>query len=554
RGGRGGYSNVSSARSAKPASAAKPVPAVASTSVSDSASGWDVEPTSDTKATAAAWGAKSSSNGQNTKPKSNDKAPASSSSTAAAAASSSGKVAPAKPAPMSWASIAKRGVKQTVPDTARLAESEKKASEAASKVLDGAAIAGDGVPAKEPVQETAEPKPAEEPVAEETDTAEQESKVVISETVVTTVEVVETEPTQVILEQVATEQIESAAVPEIASTESQTASASSKKPASTTRRLNQDAPVVMPTGSSSLERIGMQFGSLSIGGVDLGSLSTSAAAELEKPAESATVESAASHTETKETAPAPAPVPAPVSVPVPVAAQVPVTAAESAANLAASEPAATATANQGPLTAYLQQQQQQQQQNIGNQSQAYPNVSAISQMPLPNDYGAAALYGTEPRNVMGFYDNYGYGQFVANKDTSAASASTESQTATTSGPQAAGINGANNLGQAGLFPQQIPQPFGMTPGMPWPQSYYYGMMQPGNQFHNPAAYGNNPALAAAYGQPFMKQQGMYMMYPGANPQGLQGVGTQQQQQQQPQQQGGQQQPQQPQQPGQQGAA
>ncbi|KAJ2872367.1 hypothetical protein FB639_004356, partial [Coemansia asiatica] len=178
----------------------------------------------------------------------------------------------------------------------------------------------------------------------------------------------------------------------------------------------------------------------------------------------------------------------------------------------------------------------QQQQNINNQNPAYPSVSAISQMPLPNDYGAAALYGAEPpRNLMGFYDSYGYGQFVANKDASAAANNADTQqAATTSGPQAAGINGANNLGQAGLFPQQMPQPFGMNHGMPWPQSYYFGMMQPGSQFHNPAAYGNNPALAAAYGQPFMKQQGMYMMYPGATPQGLQGAGSQQQQQQQPQ--------------------
>ncbi|KAJ2343640.1 hypothetical protein IWW50_006086 [Coemansia erecta] len=146
-------------------------------------------------------------------------------------------------------------------------------------------------------------------------------------------------------------------------------------------------------------------------------------------------------------------------------------------------------------------------------------------MPLPNDYGAAALYGAEAqRNMMGFYDNYGYGQFVANKDSAAAASSAADAQPSTSVPQAVGVNGSSNLNQAALFPQ-MPQPFGMNHGMPYYNPYYYNMMQPGSQYHNPA-FGNNPALAAAYGQPFMKQ-GMYPMYPGNTPQGLQGVGSQQ---------------------------
>ncbi|KAJ2465507.1 hypothetical protein EV174_006650 [Coemansia sp. RSA 2320] len=63
--------------------------------------------------------------------------------------------------------------------------------------------------------------------------------------------------------------------------------------------------------------------------------------------------------------------------------------------------------------------------------------------------------------------------------------------------------------------------------MPYYNPYYYNMMQPGSQFPNPA-FGNNPAIAAAYGQPFMKQ-GIYPMYPGATPQGLQAAGAQPQQ-------------------------
>ncbi|KAJ1726240.1 hypothetical protein LPJ72_006400 [Coemansia sp. Benny D160-2] len=160
-------------------------------------------------------------------------------------------------------------------------------------------------------------------------------------------------------------------------------------------------------------------------------------------------------------------------------------------------------------------------------------------MPLPNDYGAAALYGADAaqRNMMGFYDNYGYGQFAASKDNSSAPTASSAelqQPVTTANSQAVGVNGVSNIGQSGIFPQQIPQPFGMNHGMPYYNPYYYNMMQPGSQFPNPA-FGNNPALAAAYGQPFMKQ-GMYPMYPGSNPQGIQSTGSQPQQQQQQQQQ------------------
>ncbi|KAJ2788295.1 hypothetical protein H4R21_007046, partial [Coemansia helicoidea] len=158
-------------------------------------------------------------------------------------------------------------------------------------------------------------------------------------------------------------------------------------------------------------------------------------------------------------------------------------------------------------------------------------------MPLPNDYGTAMLYGVDAqRNPMGFYENYGYGQFAAGKDNAGPNAAAaDSRTPATSGPQASGANATANLGQAGLFPQQVPQPFGMPY---YNHPYYYNMVQPGGQYHNPA-FGNNPALAAAYAQPFMKQ-GMYPMYPGATPQGPQAP-QQQQAQQAPQQQAQQQQ-------------
>ncbi|KAJ2712180.1 RNAPII degradation factor [Coemansia spiralis] len=288
---------------------------------------------------------------------------------------------------------------------------------------------------------------------------------------------------------------------------------SPKKPASNARRLNQDAPVVMPSGNATVERIGVQFGSLSIGGVEVGSL---AGAGAERPAGEAAPEPAVESVAVQHKAPA---VAAPKAEAAPVAAvPMPVHAQQAAVESAA--------AAQAPLTAYLQQQQQQQQlhQQHHVPVQAHPNASGISQMPLPNDYGTAALYGVDAqRNPMGFYDNYAYGQYAAGKDGAGPNAgAADPRTPATSGQQAAGVSaGANHLGQAGLFPQQVPQPFGMPY---YNHPYYYNMVQPGGQYHNPA-YGNNPALAAAYAQPFMKQ-GMYPMYPGATPQGMQAVGAQ----------------------------
>ncbi|KAJ2439967.1 hypothetical protein GGI03_008685, partial [Coemansia sp. RSA 2337] len=294
-------------------------------------------------------------------------------------------------------------------------------------------------------------------------------------------EVVEesTEPT------VSTEQSTFTQEPETQASESvtedghQAASTLSKKLLSNSRRLHQDAPVVMPMASTTLERIGMQFGSLSIGGVDLPTVKPAAAVPAAPAAEPV-----APPAEVKESAPVPAPAPVPAAAKVEAAPAPIAPAAAVPAQVAEQAPAAA----QGPLTAYLQQQQQQH-----AQTHVQPNIGAISQMPLPNDYGAAALYGAEAqRNVMGFYDNYGYGQFVGNKDiaiTTAASAAVpaaDAQSSATSGAQSVGINGATNIGQAGLFPQQIPQPFGMSHGMPYYNPYYYNMMQPGSQFPNPA--------------------------------------------------------------------
>ncbi|KAJ2300926.1 RNAPII degradation factor [Coemansia sp. RSA 353] len=450
--GRGGYMNTTGARG-RPVQT-KPVAAT------DSAAGWDITPSSDAKSTDN-WA---------TDAETSDK-PA----VVAPVPSSNGTPAPAKMAPVSWASIAKRGVKQAPVEPVKAAEED--------------------APKTKPVEEESVAETTEPAVTAKVEVVEEvieDGPVTVEETVV--VEVVE-ESAQ------SDSSVEQPTEPEaqpVQEEETQTAP-SPKKAVSNARRLHQDAPVVMPLGKTTLERIGVQFGSLSIGGVELGSVkeaeASPTAAAPEQPSETVVPQVEAQK-------------PAPVAA-VPVAPK-----AEAAPALVpVAEPAAASAAAQGPLTTYLQQQQQQ-------ATQVHPTASAasISQMPLPNDYGAAALYGAEAqRSMMGFYDNYGYGQFVANKDS--APTASDAQPSTTV-PQAANANGTN-INQAGLFPQ-MPQPFGMNHGMPYYNPYYYNMMQPGGQY-NPA-FGNNPALAAAYGQPFMKQ-GMYPMYPNATPQGLQ-VGSQ----------------------------
>ncbi|KAJ1819335.1 RNAPII degradation factor [Coemansia sp. RSA 2675] len=498
RGGRAGPSHVAGNRT-RTASVARTAAAPAT----EESSGWEVvDATADSKGAAAgAWDTKPAA--QESKPKPKDQT------AAAPAVAAPVNTAPPKPAPVS-------GVKQ--PEPVKPVE----------KV-------------KEPV-ELAKPE-VEEVVAEESETIaeasvpvpqiDQERIVPEVEPAAAVVEDVVEEPVVPVVpsEQSAfTQEPEAQASEAITEEGQQAATTLSKKSQSNSRRLHQDAPVVMPMANTTLERIGMQFGSLSIGGVDLSTAKPTVAVAAAPAAEPA-----APPAEAKEPAPVAAPVPAPAPAKVEAAPAPVAPAAAAPAQVAEQAPAAA----QGPLTAYLQQQQQQH-----AHTHVQPNIGAISQMPLPNDYGAAALYGAEAqRNVMGFYDNYGYGQFVGNKDNAISAAASVAMPAAdaqsaTSGAQSVGINGATNIGQAGLFPQQIPQPFNMSHAMPYYNPYYYNMMQPGSQFPNPA-FGNNPAIAAAYGQPFMKQ-GMYPMYPGATPQSLQGAGAQQpQQQQQPQQPAGQ---------------
>ncbi|KAJ2494567.1 hypothetical protein IWW47_004543, partial [Coemansia sp. RSA 2052] len=408
RGGRAGPSHAASSR-VRTASIAR-APA-ASAPAADETSGWEVIDTSaDSKSTTAgAW---------DTKPAAQEPKPREQIVAVAAAVAAPVNTAPAKPAPVS-------GVKQTLPEPAKPVE---QVSESAQPELDE--LAADEA---EAATATTESAPALN-VDQERLEAETEPVVVVEDVVEVVEESVET---TVSSEQPPfTQEPESQTAEAVADDGHPAVSVSSKKAQPNSRRLHQDAPVVMPMTSTTLERIGMQFGSLSIGGVELSTVKPAAA--VSAPA----AEPAAPSAEIKEAAPAPAPAPAKVeAAPAPAAPAPAVAPAQVAEQVPASA--------QGPLTAYLQQQQQQQQQHT--QSHVQPNIGAISQMPLPNDYGAATLYGAEAqRNVMGFYDNYGYGQFVGSKDNSATAAvsaampAADAQSSATNGAQAVGINGSTN--------------------------------------------------------------------------------------------------------------
>ncbi|PIA17850.1 hypothetical protein COEREDRAFT_80186 [Coemansia reversa NRRL 1564] len=513
RGARSGQLHATGSRG-KPAPAAKP-PAPASTSNVDSSAGWDLGSVSGST-TADGWSAEAS------KPRDQ----ATNAAPAPSGTAVNGTASTAKPAGMSWASIAKRGVKQEPVEPPKQAELSEDAT--------GWSIDAEDIrPEEEEATTTSAAELASE-AADHADNGETVVETVVEETVADDGSVLKTEETTV--SQVARGGVDAAdQQPSVLSVESalkdtiaeepQAAISLPRKHVSSTRRLKQDAPVVMPSGNSAVERIGVQFGSLSIGGVELGSLKGAGASTTTDKLAS---ESLAPQPEAKEPV---QPVASLSAAPkTEAAAPAPVSAPAFAQPTPAQAAAADTTTSQGPLTTYLQQQQQQQ-QHASTQAQSHPNANAISQMPLPNDYGAAALYGAEvQRNMMGFYDNYGYGQFVANKDAAnAGSSAADSQTPAAGGSQTASANGSSNLSQAGPFPQQIPQPFGMNHGMPYYNPYYYSMMQHGSQYHNPA-FGNNPALAAAYSQPFMKQQSMYPMYLGGTPQGPQTASSQQPQQ------------------------
>ncbi|KAJ2495270.1 hypothetical protein GGI11_008477, partial [Coemansia sp. RSA 2049] len=357
RGGRGGHSHAASART-KAQSASKETGAA---STVDSLDGWEIDASPAQNNNSASLDAKKL--GQNTASKE-------SKSVSSAAAGTT----PAKPATM-----------QPSPEPSepsQSSEAPKEASEAAQPKAPKSSV-------KEASKRTRKPKDEIKNVKKEAPLAEAEDvptaddapavdAVVIDEEMVMIATPVETkenasDAAAVPLTSDATEQSQEAAL-ETQKISTEDASAISapanKKPAPTARRLNQDAAVVMPTGNATLERIGMQFGSLSIGGVEFGSLNagTTEKCPLEPVAEPKEVPAAAPVAAHTPAAPSAEIVQAPVAAPVQAAAA-PVPTSES-----------VPVAAQGPLTAYLQQQQQQQPQAVQpsqpTQQPSYSNASA----------------------------------------------------------------------------------------------------------------------------------------------------------------------------------
>ncbi|KAJ1952833.1 RNAPII degradation factor, partial [Linderina pennispora] len=264
RGSRGSYSNAAGSTRPKPA---QPDSKPQSSGESNSAAGWNVEPSSsEHKDSSSGWDV----SGTPAKLSTPAAKPAAAPAPAPAPVSS-------KPAPMSWASIAKKGAKQAEPAAAPAAPKEKAVESAPQK---SETTSENAKPEKEEPKEEEEPAAAElEPTAEETKELEptaEETPVETTEPEIpkaTEEETEETEETETTEEPTSESQPEPAqeTKPETQQAQEEVTTPVSlpKRPTSNSRRLNQDAAVVMPTGAATIERIGMQFGSFNIGGVEV---------------------------------------------------------------------------------------------------------------------------------------------------------------------------------------------------------------------------------------------------------------------------------------------
>ncbi|KAG0197172.1 hypothetical protein BGX28_009316 [Mortierella sp. GBA30] len=300
-----------------------------------------------------------------------------------------------------------------------------------------------------------------------------------------------------------------------------------QKPVAQPRRLNQEAPVVMPGGSASLQSVGVKFGSFSLND------------DVEHVEPEARVESSSQQTATS-TQPTPQPQPSQPAQPAQATqssqpAQ-PSTQQQAAYGRQPSAPTGVATyqgatpttSGQSPASAnasYLKQEpganylgQHHHHPGMGHDAMGSPYGSympAANQlgsfgMPpmatLPNDY--AALYGSDIQRAM-YYDPANYGQMPTtgantyqtrdskyNQDTAATASTTGA--ASTSSTQA-----QQTLQQQQQQQQAYPN---MAGGLPY-YPYYY--MAP-NQFPN--AY-----QQSGYGQPFVNKN-MYPMYQHQQPQ------------------------------------
>ncbi|KAF9331480.1 RNAPII degradation factor [Podila minutissima] len=379
------------------------------------------------------------------------------------------------------------------------------------------------VPVPAPVHIPAEPEVKPEPIIE---------TVPVVEEVVEAVAEPEPEP---VVEEKVEEPVAIEATPEPEVAEPEVAQDSSpknitpvgppglKKSATQSRRLNQDAAVVMPSGLSALQSVGVKFGSFS-----LNDETEAVESEAPAPAQSAQVEQPQAATATAPAPAAAAPAPA-AAAPAPATASAPAPAQPTYGR----QPSAPASGYQGtPANAgtglspavsnanasYLKQDpaanylgQHHHHPGMGHEAMGSPYGSYMpnpaSQLgsfgmgpmaSLPNEY--AALYGNDIQRAM-YYDPASYGQIPVtaanNYQSRDGKYNQETSTASTSG---AATTGSTQAHQTLQQQQQQQQAYpNIAGGMPYYPYYYMP-----NQFPN--AY-----QQSGYGQPFVNKN-MYPMY------------------------------------------
>ncbi|OMJ14037.1 CUE domain-containing protein [Smittium culicis] len=254
------------------------------------------------------------------------------------------------------------------------------------------------------------------------------------------------------------------------------------------RVIDQAEAVIMPPSSHNVDQLGLQFGSLS----------TEAPEDPQKSAPLATVADAAVDTTFTSNA----------------SQEKPLSTSEQPAfssSASTQQEGKQSNSTTGPASSFASLQQ--------SQNQYLPGLLAMPQGPLPNDFGAAMLYGFDPQRaqMMGYYNE----SFSQNNNSNAAAASSapatkeDSTTAPSTGLPSSTANATNIMPNistpnqsVGNFPHQFQQP-GSYQGlnnMPYYSPFYYnmGVMQPNTQYPN-------PSLASNYSQHYMKQ-GMFPMY------------------------------------------
>ncbi|KAI1307057.1 RNAPII degradation factor [Mortierella claussenii] len=307
-----------------------------------------------------------------------------------------------------------------------------------------------------------------------------------------------------------------------------------QKPAAQPRRLNQNAPVVMPSGSSSLHSVGLKFGSFSLNDdsesaepeaqpetqTSQPTESNSSSAPQEQPAQPAQPAPAQPAQPTQTAQPTPPAQPAQSSQQQPSGTYGRQNTASGASGYQGTSPAVTAQSATGINASYSSQdpaantylgQHHHHHPGMGHDAMNSPygsymptanQLGSFGMGPmasLPNDY--AALYGNDIQRAM-YYDPTSYGQMPVTGVNSYQSRDNKynSHDASTTVSTTGAASTSTTQAQQTLQQQQQQQAYpNMAGGMPYYPYYYMP-----NQFPN--AY-----QQSGYGQPFLNKS-MYPMY------------------------------------------